>query len=187
GERIDESLGPVVDGGKSSGHQSRDRADNQNSPAATASHIVADAVDECQRSSDVGVNHMGNVAERLIQERLAKSVTGVGNERIHDTPVQSIIESAYTLFGRQVGFDRSDLRSQLPQHSSCRSQRPVGSNYQVKAVARALARELQANTARSSRYDCKRANSCVHESGSIWCVSLLRSTKRTPAALPPGH
>jgi hypothetical protein len=55
-------------------------------------HVAADFVDKIDRACDVRVEHIACVLEILIEERLAKPSTGIGEKRIDTPPVDLFVE-----------------------------------------------------------------------------------------------
>ena len=77
--------------GASSGigeHMAREiqRAGDENAPLASCGHVLAEAMQQRQRTGDVGVNHLHNGIEILIEKGVSQTVTGIGQQGGHRPP-----------------------------------------------------------------------------------------------------
>src|SRR6266576_369257 len=73
---------------------------------ALRTHVAADFVDEIDCACDVRVEHIACVLEILIEERLAKPSTGIGEKRIDAPPVDLFVEFVDPFQGREIGLHR---------------------------------------------------------------------------------
>ncbi|MNS24344.1 hypothetical protein D3C72_561850 [compost metagenome] len=127
GERkaVNKGLAGVVDGLKTTGHEPGDRAGEKDSSSAAGAHAPPDQMRQPKRSGDIGVHHMEDVVEGLVEKTLAEPMPGVGGERVDPTSAYAVIEGAHALLGSQVNLDRLGLAADRLQILHRVGERPV--------------------------------------------------------------
>jgi hypothetical protein len=120
-------------------------------------HVPAELLNEVDGAGDIGVDHLQDVIEVLIQEALAKAPAGVGQQGIDLPPSDHRAEFVDAFDRGEVCLDGIDLRAKCLE--ICRSLIDLGlvsGDDQIESVLGAAPGELIADAGGSSRHDCER-------------------------------
>lgn len=112
-EIVHEGLSRIIDQLICAGHIAGDRACDEYPPFVAQRHVSADLVDERDGAFDVGIDDVRDIFPFLREERIAKAVPGIGNQRIYRALPDRFDELFDTVPRAEIGFERLDLRGPI--------------------------------------------------------------------------
>src|SRR6185295_10583655 len=138
-------------------------------------------VNQIDRADDVGVDDVLGFQEVLIEKGLTEPVAGVGEQRIDVAPAKGHIQVIDAVDGRQIDLHSIDLGTERRKLRGGSIQGAIGGHDEIETVGRALARELEADTARRSSDDSEWTWKRGAHDTAPWCFH----SENRYAARPP--
>ena len=145
------------------GHEAGDRAGDHDAALAAGAHLAADAMDEIDRSADIGADHVVDCREILVEKALAEAASGIGEEQINRPLGEGIAEPVDAFDGGKVRLDRVSLDANRAEIGrGLMDRRFVGGNDKVEAVPGALHPKFIADAGGSAGDDGQRTQQVCH-------------------------
>ena len=172
-KRIYECLCAVTDGLKRARREAGDRAGIIcGRPCWLA--CPARSLDQIDGAGDIGIDHADDFTEILIQETLAEASSGIREQGVDRTSIESRRKLLHAFNRCQIGFDGPSLSHGNPSRPV--NFRLVCGDDQVKAVLRATTRKFVANPGGGSGH---------HGDGRFCLFMSLCSEKRSAGTNAP--
>ena len=120
-------------------------------PLPALRHLLGDRLDQQQGAGDVGVDDVAPFRRCLVEEAVAETVTGIGDQHVDLAVADLLQQLLHALLGRQVGVDRIDLALQT---GAGVDHRGVRRDDQIITVSRSEARDFEADARGGTGNDC---------------------------------
>jgi hypothetical protein len=151
---VQKRLRRVVDGLVSTGHEARNGSGDQDAAATPRAHVAPDLLDQIDRAGDVGVDHVPDVSEILVEEGLAQAQAGIGQQRFDRASSGGGIQRVNALNRGEIGLDSVHACAERTQFA----RRIIDGGFirddeQIEAVVRTLPRKFVADAARGAGND----------------------------------
>ena len=85
------------------------------SPLAARAHVIAHAMNECQRTRDVGINDLGDVLEVLIKEGVSETLAGIRQQGVDRASFDRFIKFVDAFGRRQIGLNCFNFHADLAE------------------------------------------------------------------------
>ncbi len=163
-ERVDESLAAAVDRVQGAGLEAGHRPGDQHPAAAARHHAAHHVLQQVDGAGDVGLDHVLQRPEVLLQEGPGQAMAGVGHQHIDLAALQRLDQGVHALatgqFGPHgmhlAGAGRLEIGHRLLQWPGARHD-------QVVPMLRGQQREVVADAGKSVGYHRQRA----------WCLQIV--------------
>jgi hypothetical protein len=151
-ERIEEGLAGVVDRLETARREAGDRSRDQDTSGIAPEHFVADAMDQIERSRDIGVHHTPDALEILVDKRLAEAHAGIRQQRVDRPASGRCAQLVHPLCGRQIRLHRLDTAAEAAElRRGAFNSNLVGGDDEIEAGFGGTFRKFQTYAGRCSR------------------------------------
>src|SRR5690606_30026633 len=184
-ETVDIGLGGVVDGLIGTGHESGDRAGEEDAPFALPDHPGRDAVDEAGGAGDIRVDDTADFVPVLVDEGMTEAAAGIGEESGDRTAGGGGDECVHAICRGEIGLYRFDPDAGSGEPAGGLADRGfVGGDHEIEAVHRTDASEFVADAGRGAGDDGEGAGIGCHggSSGRRGFRANLSEALRFPVA-----